>query len=75
MESDKINNGDRNSSTVHVIKPKRLLGSSTTYGTMGLQRNSRWLALKALYMERGSLCSADVEENIPEEDEENELTG
>ena len=67
--------GDERASSV---KPKRLLGSSITsrtYGTMGLQRNSRWAALKALYMEKGSLCSANVEENIPEEDEEDALTG
>ncbi len=44
--------------------------TSRTYNPVGLQRNSRWLALKALYMERGSLCSADVEENIAEEDEQ-----
>ena len=70
--------GDERASSVHVVKPKRPLGSSITsrtYGTMGLQWNSRWAALKALYMEKGSLCSANVEENIPEEDEEDALTG
>ena len=77
-DSNQGNKKDRGSTNVHVSKPKRLLGSgstSRTNGTMGLQGNSRWLALKALYVEKGSLCSADVEENIPEEDEEDVLTG
>ena len=78
LKSSDSTGREERSSSVHVVKPKRLLGSSITsraYGTMGLQRNSRWSALKALYMEKGSLCSADVEENIPEEDEEDALTG
>ena len=78
LKSSDSTGREERSSSVHVVKPKRFLGSSITsrtYGTMGLHRNSRWSALKALYMEKGSLCSADVEENIPEEDEEDALTG
>ncbi len=51
---------------------RQLEVNSATFrtGPLGLQAYSRWLALKALYMEKGALCSAAVEEEAGEDDDD-----
>ena len=71
------NKNKGNSLDSFINEPKTLLGNSviSRTGTKGLQRASRLMVLNSLYMKRGSLCSAEVKENIAEEGEQEVHSG